>query len=157
MQSLLKAESREALWQRTSRLLPDTPARWGQFDAPRMLAHLTQSLRMMTGELKIPAQPAPWLLCHAPMKHLLIYVLPFPKGMSTFPELLAQPTPESQSHSQSAWDDDQHLFRAALDEIGAREDTEDWPDHGAFGPLTGGQWGVLQYRHLDHHLRQFGC
>ena len=28
--------------------------------------------------------------------------------------------------------------------------------HGFFGPLTGKQWGETQYKHLDHHLRQFG-
>jgi len=28
--------------------------------------------------------------------------------------------------------------------------------HGFFGPLTGKQWGETQYKHVDHHLRQFG-
>ena len=25
-----------------------------------------------------------------------------------------------------------------------------------FGQLSNDEWGVLGYRHLDHHLRQFG-
>ena len=29
--------------------------------------------------------------------------------------------------------------------------------HRFFGRLTGAQWGVTQYKHLDHHLRQFGA
>src|SRR5206468_2032090 len=29
--------------------------------------------------------------------------------------------------------------------------------HGFFGPLNGAEWGVSQYKHLDHHLRQFGA
>ncbi len=29
--------------------------------------------------------------------------------------------------------------------------------HAFFGPLTGKQWGRLQYKHLDHHLRQFSA
>ena len=28
--------------------------------------------------------------------------------------------------------------------------------HGFFGPLTGDEWGICQYKHVDHHLRQFG-
>ena len=28
--------------------------------------------------------------------------------------------------------------------------------HTFFGPLTPQQWAILQYKHLDHHLRQFG-
>jgi hypothetical protein len=28
--------------------------------------------------------------------------------------------------------------------------------HSFFGPLTPEEWAVLMYKHLDHHLRQFG-
>ena len=28
--------------------------------------------------------------------------------------------------------------------------------HPFFGRLTPGEWSVLMYKHLDHHLRQFG-
>ena len=29
--------------------------------------------------------------------------------------------------------------------------------HSFFGSMTGAEWGVLQYKHVDHHLRQFGA
>jgi Protein of unknown function (DUF1569) len=29
--------------------------------------------------------------------------------------------------------------------------------HPVFGPLTPVEWAVLMYKHLDHHLRQFGA
>jgi Protein of unknown function (DUF1569) len=38
---------------------------------------------------------------------------------------------------------------------GGPERCTDWP-HMFFGRLTGEEWGVLVYKHLDHHLRQFG-
>jgi hypothetical protein len=28
--------------------------------------------------------------------------------------------------------------------------------HSFFGRMTPEQWGILMYKHLDHHLRQFG-
>lgn len=28
--------------------------------------------------------------------------------------------------------------------------------HSFFGPLTPQEWAILMYKHLDHHLRQFG-
>jgi hypothetical protein len=28
--------------------------------------------------------------------------------------------------------------------------------HPFFGPLTPAEWGNLMYKHIDHHLRQFG-
>ncbi len=29
--------------------------------------------------------------------------------------------------------------------------------HTFFGPLTPQEWAALMYKHLDHHLRQFGA
>jgi hypothetical protein len=31
-----------------------------------------------------------------------------------------------------------------------------WPEHPVFGKMTPRAWRVLGYRHMDHHLRQFG-
>jgi hypothetical protein len=31
-----------------------------------------------------------------------------------------------------------------------------WPPSKVFGRISGSSWGVLQHKHLDHHLRQFG-
>jgi hypothetical protein len=31
------------------------------------------------------------------------------------------------------------------------------PEHPFFGPLTATEWDRLQWKHLDHHLRQFGA
>ena len=28
--------------------------------------------------------------------------------------------------------------------------------HAFFGPMKPDEWGILMYKHLDHHLRQFG-
>lgn len=32
----------------------------------------------------------------------------------------------------------------------------EWNSHPVFGDFTAAQWGQMQYKHLDHHLRQFG-
>jgi hypothetical protein len=31
-----------------------------------------------------------------------------------------------------------------------------WPDHPVFAKMSRKAWCVLGYRHMDHHLRQFG-
>jgi len=40
----------------------------------------------------------------------------------------------------------------ARGEIAAGKET-----HPFFGKMTGQEWGELMYKHLDHHLRQFGA
>lgn len=66
MQTLLDPEVRESFCRRVATLRPDTPARWGNFDAPRMLAHVIQSVGMMTGDVSVADAPTPWLMRHAP-------------------------------------------------------------------------------------------
>lgn len=34
---------------------------------------------------------------------------------------------------------------------------QEWPPHPLFGKFTREQWGQMQFKHLDHHLRQFGA
>jgi hypothetical protein len=31
------------------------------------------------------------------------------------------------------------------------------PEHPLFGPLTNDEWNALHRKHIDHHLKQFGC
>jgi len=38
----------------------------------------------------------------------------------------------------------------------ARGPSAKWPASRVFGGISGRSWGVLQHKHLDYHLRQFG-
>jgi hypothetical protein len=156
MRSLLKPRWRESIRERAAGLRPESSARWGRFTAPQMLAHAIQSLRMMTGELPVPAERVPWVVRHAPLRQLLIYVLPFPKGLPTSAALLSRPAAEPSTISAVAWAEEQRELAHVLETIGARAAGGGWPEHPASGPMDGRDWGVLQYRHIDHHLRQFG-
>jgi hypothetical protein len=156
MPSLLDPADSSVLELCFSRLRPDTPARWGKFTAPQMLSHSIQSLGMMTGEIAMaPGGNAP-LMRRWPLKHLLIHLLPFPKGLPTSPELLARDSVDTGAPSE-IWEGELETLSAALHLVVERGVAgAPWPDHVAMGPMTGEQWGVFQYRHLNHHLRQFG-
>lgn len=45
---------------------------------------------------------------------------------------------------------------ALLEEFHSQRNREEWPEHPGFGKFTKQQYGQMQYKHLDHHLRQFG-
>jgi hypothetical protein len=156
MKSLLHESDRETLRRRFGALRPDTTPRWGKFTAPQMAAHLIQSMRVMLGEVPMPAEPTPWIVRNPPLKHLLIYVLPFPKGLPTSPVLLERAAHAGEAADAAGWQEEIRAFGEALDAIAARDPAAPWPTHAAFGPLSGREWGVLQFRHLDHHFRQFG-
>jgi len=144
--SMANAVGRQELLERLGRLRPEASPRWGRMTAPQMLAHLSDWMLMASGELPVAAKNV--VLRHAPIKQLAIYWLPFPKGVPTAPELLAR-TP-------SEWDVECASLRErvrSFDKLYARSL---WPDHPVFGSMSPDAWGVLGYRHMDHHLRQFG-
>jgi hypothetical protein len=144
--TLFDSAAREQILARVDRLTPDRKPLWGQMDAGRMVAHVTDQLRAGLGEL--PCAPRNTPMKNAIIKRLVIYVMPFPKGLPTAPEML--------STVPATWDADVAALRLALDRFGARDPKTAWPEHPAFGRLTGKLWGVLSWRHMDHHLRQFG-
>ncbi|HET7712615.1 MAG TPA: DinB family protein [Thermoanaerobaculia bacterium] len=122
---------------------------WGKMSALEMLSHLVASLKMALGQISPEPKNIAWLRTF-PMKQIILYWLPFPKGAPTAPELLISDEacpPLAMSKRE---------LERLLDEFSKRELTRPWPDHPAFGRLNGRQWGTLVYRHMDHHLRQFG-
>jgi hypothetical protein len=137
--------AREELRRRMESIQPERPPLWGKMNSGQMLAHVNASLAMATGEL--PTKPKNTPMANPLVRWLVIYVMPWPKGTPTAPELLATPPGE--------WAADLVEFRDLLERAGTRSPDGDWPRHPAFGQMKGKHWGVLVYKHLDHHLRQF--
>ena len=54
------------------------------------------------------------------------------------------------------WKNDCATLRDLIDEFGQRSPSDAWPRSLVFGRISGRTWGVLQYKHCDHHLKQFG-
>lgn len=147
MHTIWNAPDRRHLQQRLARLTPDARRRWGRMTAPQVVAHLSDNVRMMLGELRVEPR---WLpIRYFPLKQLIVYVLPFPKGAPTAPELVTR--------MPLSWPGEVAELSALLDRLAAQPADRDWPEHPAFGRLSRRAWGVLVYRHTDHHLRQFGA
>jgi hypothetical protein len=146
MKSAFNPGDRRDLVERLMRLRPDARAVWGRMTAPQMVTHLADSLYMAFGELPVTPKRLP--IRYPPLKQLLVYFIPIPKGVPTAPELIAR-TPGD-------WQAGVTELRTLLERFATRTAKDAWPDHPAFGRLTPKQWGVLAYRHTDHHLRQFG-
>ena len=53
------------------------------------------------------------------------------------------------------WREDVVTLHALVDRVGARSPDGSWGTHPVFGQVSGPEWGLLCWRHLDHHLRQF--
>ena len=147
MKTIWQDEARRELTDRLGAMAPGGRAGWGAFNAPKMMCHLADSLMMAMGDLKVAPKRLP--IRYTPLKQLIIYVAPFPKSAPTAPELLVR--------QPRQWDNDVSEVQDLLARAGSARTTDAWPDHPAFGKLSKRAWGVLIYRHMDHHLRQFGA
>ena len=144
--SIFQAASRAELQQRLAHLEPDRVPDWGKLTAPKMVVHLEDSLKMALGEL--PVRPKTVVIRFPVIKHLIIYVMPWPKGTPTAPELLAR--------VPAAWNGEVVALSALIERFAERSSRETWPPHPAFGAMSGRLWGALVYKHVNHHFTQFG-
>ena len=146
MPSLRNQKLRNRLIERLRGLTPETKPQWGKLDAPRLLCHLSDALEMSLGTISVPSANRK-AFHRFPMKHLVLYVFPFPKSV---------PTPvELQSTVPNNFDEDREHVVKLIDRLAAAPDGNG-PEHPFFGPLTYKEWNVLQSKHISHHLKQFG-
>lgn len=146
MKSLWNEQDRAELAERLGRLTPDARPLWGRMSCPQMVAHLADALRMTLGDL--PVRPRKLPLRWPILKQLVVYLIPVPKSAPTAPELI--------SRRPDDWAAEQAAVAALLRRFADVPPGTALPDHPAFGKLSRRDVGVLTYRHLDHHLRQFG-
>jgi Protein of unknown function (DUF1569) len=147
MPSMTDASGRAAILSRLDTLTPDATARWGRMNVSQMLAHIADSMRMALGDLPVKPKNVP-VARLALVKFLIIYVLPFPKNTPTADELRAR---APQSFERELFD-----VRALVARLDPARGTLRAAQHPVFGAMSMKDWGALGYKHLDHHLRQFG-
>jgi hypothetical protein len=145
LQTLLDEASRRALLERLHRVRSDARPLWGSLDAPRMVCHLADQLRVALGEL--PSKPVHNWLSRTLVKHLVVNTtLAAPRGkVRTAPEMLSTPP--------TGWEADLAACEALVERV-ARGTARG--EHPMFGPLSPQEWGRLCWKHMDHHLVQFG-
>lgn len=146
MKSLWQPAARAELLARAARLTADHRPRWGRMTVEQMLSHLVQTCRMGTGEL--PVAPVRLFVRHWPLNVLIAYFMPFPRSLPTMKVLIAR-APEGMEPDLST-------LAECLESFARSRHRRDWPCHPALGKLSGRAWARLGYRHMDHHLRQFG-
>jgi hypothetical protein len=146
MKSVFDPDTRSLLLARVERVTADSRPQWGKMNAEQMLTHLVKSLQMATGEVVAKTVWTP--VRYTPLRQLIVYLLPWPKNVATARELLPS--------NPVALEEGRRALVRVIEDIAARSSQREWPEHPAFGPVGRRGWGVVAWRHVDHHLRQFG-
>ena len=146
MKSILEENSFNEIKNRLSQLQEDTPRQWGKMTPAQMACHCQGPLNIMLQKEDYGLTPN-WLV------NLL-----FKKSMYS-DKLWRKNLPTVKIFKQTEdknFEQEVTKLNSLINELGGQLDRDSWGKHPAFGDMTNEQWGKMQYKHLDHHLRQFG-
>jgi len=148
MNSLLDETDRNDLLLRLETLQPAAARQWGKMDSAQMLAHLCAAMDDATGAR--PAKQSFLGKIVTPLIRSSIFgAKPFGKNAPTDPTYVI-----SDAHDFATERARLVALISRFAERGALGATGQ--THPFFGTLSAEEWGKLTWKHIDHHLRQFG-
>jgi hypothetical protein len=148
MKSLFDKESYEEVVQRMNALTPQSQHLWGKMEVAQMLAHCKEAFRVPLSDHKYP-RIFMGVLMGWMMKSKLYNESPWGKNLPTAPNFLIKDERNFDTEKKELTEMITAFHTAGPGNVGK------FP-HPFFGSFTSDQWGKSMYKHLDHHLRQFG-
>ncbi len=149
--NIFSKEVADGIIERINKLTPDSERQWGTMDVARMLAHCNVAYETIYEPEKHPKPKFPMrLILKLIVKPMVVGEKPPKKNSPTGPHFIMRSDKDLESERARLID---HIKRTA--ELG--EADFDGRESHSFGVLTKKQWSNMLYKHLDHHLSQFGA
>ncbi|WP_336958438.1 DUF1569 domain-containing protein [Chryseobacterium contaminans] len=146
--NLLKKETADLIIARVNNLSAIHQPQWGIMTAAEMLLHCNSCNRQILEEERgnKKTQPKQYLL-----RILALYIAPgFKKNIQG----------EAEHNTKGKANDlDFEKYKSEFVELISQFPFNTKPltlSHPAFGNISTKEWGIAAYKHMDHHLRQFG-
>jgi hypothetical protein len=150
MKNWFNSNDRAALMARLEKLAPQSRALWGKMNAHQTLCHLAEPLRSALGENQAARIKSPLGLLG--LSWLIMWYIPWPKGAPTTPAFL----PGTGMTSPTEFQKDKATLVELLQRFSHFPTSKNFEPSPVFGRISRRSWGRITWRHLDHHLRQFG-
>jgi hypothetical protein len=147
MKSVFEKTTRDNLLNRAGQLTQNSTAQWGKMNVCQMMKHCRLADEMFLGKKKYNRVFIGLLLGRMGLKRLLKDEKPMPHNAPTGAALKIK-------ENDLDFSDEKNKWITVIDEYGNFSN----PDfvHWFFGKMTEEQVGRFAYKHIDHHLRQFG-
>jgi hypothetical protein len=148
MNNLYDQKDNAGILERISKVTSNSKPQWGTMNAAQMMAHINVAMQSAMGNNN--------------MKRSFMgrFIGPLVKPGVMGPKPLPKGTPTDVSHVFPSDIDFEESRTKAVASV--KKFREDGPSkatkhpHPFFGHLRPEEWAILQWKHLDHHLRQFG-
>jgi hypothetical protein len=153
MKNLFDTTLAEDTKQRILRLAPDSERLWGNMPLAQTFAHCTSGILMAMGVIRPKRASFPANVLGPMIKPLVLRDdKPMRRNSPSSPELFpAEP-------QLCDFEGERARLITTIDRF-ASEGAAccSRHPHPFFGPLKPHEWAILMYKHVDHHLRQFGA
>jgi hypothetical protein len=145
VKNLFDTTVKQDIINRINKLTPQSQAIWGKMNVAQMLAHCQVPLGVATGNHKLKGNFFIRLI--GPLfKKQLFNDTPFKRNLPTDKSFIMTGIKEFEKEKQQL-----------INMINSFSETNmSGEPHPFFGKLTNGEWARGTWKHLDHHLRQFG-
>jgi hypothetical protein len=150
MKNLFEPAASAEVKARLLQLRPDSARLWGTMNAARAVAHCSGGLEMALGDKRPKRMLAGRLFGWIVKPLALGNDEPMRRNTPTVPEIVVA--------DERELEDERRRLSGLIDRFAAAGPAGcTTHPHSFFGRLTPREWAVLMYKHLDHHLRQFGA
>lgn len=146
MKSFFEDNVYEEITARLNNIDPKSQPKWGKMNAGQMLNHCQMPLNIILENEDYGVKPN-WII-NLLFKKSMYSDKIWKKNMPTAPGFKIT--------EEKDFEEEKTKTLKLLSDLNMQRERNDWQPHPAFGKLTKDQWGKMQYKHLDHHFRQFG-
>jgi hypothetical protein len=148
MKNLFDKDTYTAIINRLNTLTPETQRQWGKMTVSQMLAHSKEAFKVPLSDKKMPRMIIGLLLGWA-FKKKLYNDEPWKRNLPTAPNFIIKDERDFEKEKLELVTMIGQFYNGGPEKVGS------FP-HPMFGTFTSEQWGKAMYKHLDHHLMQFG-
>jgi len=143
-----KADAQEII-DRINKLTPSTQAVWGKMNVAQMLAHCNVTYEFIYDTKHEAPKGFTKLMLKLFVKSIVVNDKPYGKSSRTAPAFIIVDERVFETEKKRLID---HITKTQ--ELG--EKYFDGKESISFGPLKTQEWNNMFYKHLNHHLSQFG-
>ncbi|MCC6571767.1 MAG: DUF1569 domain-containing protein [Chitinophagales bacterium] len=139
----------QQLIDRIHQLTPQTQPKWGKMDVARMLAHCNVTYEYVFDERNDQHNfLVKWLL-RTFLKSTVTGEKPYKKNIGTAPSFIIADSKNFEQEKARLLEYIQRVVKQGAAYFEGKESS-------SFGAMTAAEWNNLMYKHIDHHLTQFG-
>lgn len=147
--NIFTKEVSDEIIKRINNLTAETQPKWGKMNSSQMLAHCNVVYEMIYSDIHPKPNAFMKFIMKTLIKKKVVGETDFPHNSRTAPQFVISDTKNFVSEKQRLID----YINKTLN-LGAEH--FDQLESSSFGPLNITEWNNLMYKHLDHHLKQFG-